>query len=231
MERDPLVSVIIPAYNCERYLADAIDSVLGQCYRPIEIIVVDDASTDGSAAVARRFPGIRYTDQPHGGIGAARNTGSDLAVGEFLAFIDADDLWVQDKLNRQTAAFEADGSLDVVFGQVQQFVSPELPADVKNRIKCPSDPAPCRLPGAMLIRRRAFFRVGYFSGPIGEVLDWAARASELPLKSAMLPEVVLKRRLHATNSVILHGNPQAEYARYLKAGLDRRRAASARRNA
>ena len=82
---------------------------------------------------------------------------------------------------------------------------------------------PGRLPGAMLVRRNAFLRVGYFNHAIGEVLDWILRAEELGLKSRMLSEVVLKRRLHRTNSVVLNRDSRIEYARYLKASLDRRR--------
>jgi glycosyltransferase involved in cell wall biosynthesis len=221
----PLVSVIIPVYNCERYLADALESVLGQRHRPIELIVVDDGSIDGSADVARKYADrIRYCYQANRGIGAARNTGVDLATGTYLAFVDADDLWTEDKLERQMEALEACESLDIVFGHVQQFVSPELPDALRRRLRCPSDKMPGRLPGAMLARRDAFFRVGYFSLAIGEAVDWTLRARDRGLKSTVLPDVVLKRRLHATNSALLHRDTQREYVRYLKAALDRRRA-------
>src|SRR5207244_357511 len=100
---------------------------------------------------------------------------------------------------------------------VQQFMSPELPDDAKRRIKCPPDPMPGRLPGTMLVRSTSFFRVGYFALAIGEVLDWTLRAEELGLKHGTLSEVVLNRRLHTTNSVILHRNSRVEYVRYLKA--------------
>jgi glycosyltransferase involved in cell wall biosynthesis len=223
-----LISVIVPVHNRERYLADAVESVLSQDFRPIEIIVVNDGSTDRSAEVAKRFSArIRYYCQSNRGIGAARNAGVDRACGEFLAFLDSDDLWVEDKLTRQAAAFDRDESLDMVFGHVQQFVSPELPEEAKKRLKCPRDKMPGRVPGAMLIRSRSFFRVGYFGLAIGEVLDWILRADEVGLRSTMLPEVVLKRRLHSTNSVVLDPNSRVQYARYLKAALDRRRSESA----
>jgi len=225
MRANSLISVIIPVYNGERYLAEAIESALGQHYRPIEIILVDDGSTDRSAEVAKQVSqSIRYLYQAHGGAGAARNAGVDLATGEFLAFLDADDLWVEEKLARQMAALDADDSLDIVFGHVRQFISPELPEDAMRRIKCPPDHMPGRLPGTMLVRSTSFFRVGYFAPAIGEVLDWTLRAEELGLKHEMLSDVVLNRRLHSTNSVILHRNFRVEYVRYLKASLDRRRA-------
>ena len=92
-ERNPLVSVIIPVYNYDRYLAEAVESVLSQTYQHLEVIIVDDGSTDQSGEVARSFAGsgVRYCPQVHAGIGPARNKGVELAQGEFLAFLDADD--------------------------------------------------------------------------------------------------------------------------------------------
>ena len=220
----PLVSVITPVFNAERYLAAALDSVLSQRYRPIELIVVDDGSTDGSADVARQYADrIRYVYQANGGIGAARNAGVDLATGAYLAFVDADDLWMEDKLGRQMATFEGDDTLEIVFGHVEEFISPELPEALRLSLRCTPGKLPGRVPGALVVRRDAFFRVGYFGLAIGEVVDWMLRAKELGLKSTMLPHVVLKRRLHASNSGRLHRDPKREYARYLKASLDRRR--------
>lgn len=101
MENSRLISIIIPVYNREHYLAEAIESVLAQTYRPIEIIVVDDGSTDGTADVARRFSEtVRYFYQTNSGCGASRNTGIKKGVGSFLSFLDSDDLWVEEKLSR-----------------------------------------------------------------------------------------------------------------------------------
>jgi glycosyltransferase involved in cell wall biosynthesis len=100
----PLVSVIVPAFNAEATLGDALRSALAQTYEPVEIIVVDDGSTDGTAALAERFPGITLIRRPNGGIAAARNTGIAAARGEWLAPLDADDLWHPAKLEKQVAA-------------------------------------------------------------------------------------------------------------------------------
>jgi len=124
-ENQSLVSVIIPVYNCERYLAEAIESVIIQNYRPIEIIVIDDGSTDGSADVAKKFgQAARYCFLQHSGISAARNRGIDLAHGTFIAFLDADDIWVQNKLALQMAVFGKKPDLDMVFGLLKHFRSP-----------------------------------------------------------------------------------------------------------
>ena len=221
-----LISIIIPVYNCERYLAGAIESVLAQTWRRIETIVVDDGSTDGSADVAKRFGSlVRYDLQPHAGPGAARNRGVELAQGDYLAFLDADDLWVETKLELQMAAFEADTLPDAVFGHVEQFISPDLSRELAERIYCPAELVPGRFPGTLLIRNETFRRVGPFSGGlrVAEFIEWYSRATELGLKDVMLPQMVLRRRIHATNSGIVHRDARLDYVRVLKAALDRRR--------
>src|SRR5437667_12630279 len=115
ISRPPLVSVVIPCYNGERYLAEAIESVLAQRYEPLEIIVVDDGSTDRSAEVARHFgDAVQYVCQPHAGAAAARNRGVGLATGDLIAFLDADDVWTEGRLARQVQVLEADPSVGMV---------------------------------------------------------------------------------------------------------------------
>jgi len=109
------VSVIIPTYNYARYVAEAIDSALGQTYAPLEVIVVDDASTDDTPRVLAAYGDrIRAIRQPNGGAGAARNTGIAAARGEYVAFLDADDVWLPAKLQLQMALFKADPTLGLV---------------------------------------------------------------------------------------------------------------------
>ena len=220
-----LVSVIIPVYNGERYLAEAVESVLAQTYAPIETIVVDDGSTDGTAGVAKHFAPVQYVWQANGGVSAARNRGVELAQGDFLSFLDADDLWVADKLARQMEAFNTDPQLDMVFGHVRQFYSPELDQHARSRIRCPSEPTRGPLPSSMLIKRVAFFRIGWFETRWRgrEWPAWYVRAVDLGLSSLMLPEVVALRRLHASNKG-LEPRANADFVHILKASLDRRRA-------
>ena len=104
----PHVSVIIPAYNAEHYIAETIRSVLGQTYEDFEIIVVDDGSQDGTVAALEPFgSSVRLHQQPNGGVARARNTGVALAKGTWIAFLDADDLWLPMKLERQLACIGA----------------------------------------------------------------------------------------------------------------------------
>jgi len=229
-EKD-LVSIIIPVYNGEKYLAQAIESILAQTYRPIEIIAVDDGSTDGSSKIAKRYSeNLLYIYQSNRGAGAARNTGVKKAKGNFIAFLDADDVWVEDKLSLQMEVFGSDLELDVVFGHVEHFYSPELRQSVRKRIVCPPEKMPGYHAGSMLIRKESFFRVGMFDPGLqcGEFIDWYIRAKENGLEEILLSAVLTKRRIHMANMGILKRTPRtnnthADYIRVLKASLDRRR--------
>jgi glycosyltransferase involved in cell wall biosynthesis len=107
-QKSPLVSVIIPAFNVAEWLAETIHSVLAQTHRPVEVIVVDDGSTDGTPLVAQGFGNaVKYIRRLNGGVGAARNAGFRASTGEYVAFVDADDLWFPDKLARQVALLES----------------------------------------------------------------------------------------------------------------------------
>ena len=224
----PLISVMIGVYNAERYLAEAIESVFAQSYQPLELIVVDDGSDDGSGDVARRYgDALTYARQKNAGNGSARNHAVRLASGQLFAFLDADDRFVPGKLERQFAALDTDPTLDVVFGHVREFISPELTDAQRATVRPPApQPLPWPAPNLMLIRRESFARVGPFSErvKVGVTVDWYARAVEAGLRSAMLPEVVLERRLHLTNNGLRERDSRQQYLHVLKAALDRRRA-------
>jgi glycosyltransferase involved in cell wall biosynthesis len=223
------ISVIIPVYNGERYLAEAIDSVLGQTCRPLEIIVVDDGSTDGSLGIAHRYPSpVQVIGQPHVGPGAARNHGVRIARGDFLAFLDADDRWPEDKLARQWDAFRQAPHLDMVLGQVRQLRDgAEWTAGVTTPW-CPPDQLTAGYAaGAMLVRRAAFLRVGPFRTQwrLGEFIDWFARAREAGLAVACPPDLVLWRRMHDTNLGVRERTAAVDYTRVVRESLRRRRLA------
>ena len=227
MQCHPLISVIIPVYNCDRYLSEAIDSVLAQTYPPSEIIVLDDGSTDDSGAVAQHYrTSVRYEYQTHGGVGSARNRGAELAQGNFLAFLDADDLWAEDKLHDQIAAFSREPDLEAIFGMMQQFHSPDLTQLEKDQIVCPAQLMEGYHASAMLLKRETFFRVGLFEThlQVGEFVSWYARATDLKVQTKLLDQLVAWRRLHRSNTSLLRSHAKKDFARLLKASLDRRRA-------
>jgi glycosyltransferase involved in cell wall biosynthesis len=224
----PLISVMIGVYNAEPYLAEAIESVLAQDYVPLELIVVDDGSNDGSAEVAKSFPQVNYFFQENAGNGAARNRAVEAATGDLFSFVDADDRFTPGKLALQKAALDADPELDMVFGHVREFLSPELDEETRNSLRPPApEPMPWTAPNLMLIRRESFLRVGPFSTTfrVGVTVDWFARASEAGLRYAVLPEVVLERRLHTQNNGLRESGARSQYLDVIRAAMERRRAA------
>ena len=220
---DVCVSVVVPAHNAAPYLAEALDSIRAQAHVNLDVVVVDDGSTDETAEIAAAHD-IRLVRQPQRGAGAARNAGLAMARGEFVAFLDADDVWTPGRLEKQLRAAASPPHPDLVFGRVEQFVSPEIDA-VEAGLHCPDGSSPAYLVGCLLARASAFRRVGGFREDlrVGEFIDWYARAEELGLRSWMLDETVLRRRIHSTNLGLLRRDAAGDYAAVLKAALDRRR--------
>jgi glycosyltransferase involved in cell wall biosynthesis len=226
---NPLVSVMIGAYNAAPYLGEAIESVLGQDYEPLELIVVDDGSTDGTADVARSFTQAKLIQQENGGNGAARNRAVENASGKLYAFLDADDRFTPGKLSLQKAALDADPGLDMVFGHVREFFSPELDEETRAGLRPPAPEAmPWTAPNLMLVRRESFERVGPFTTAVrvGVTVDWFARAQEAGLRHTILPEVVLERRLHTQNNGLRESASRSQYLEVIRQAMERRRAAA-----
>lgn len=209
------VSVVIPAYNAATFLGEAIESVFAQDGPAREVIVVDDGSTDATGAVAASFAEVRVITQANGGIAAARNTGLREASAPVVAFLDADDIWPAGRLAALHAALT--GGVDAVFGQAVQF----------GEGREETAPQPALLAGTMLIRREAVARIGDFDEAVkmGEFVDWWARAEEAGVRWRQIPDVVLRRRIHATNTGIVQAANRVDYARVLRAALERRRGA------
>jgi glycosyltransferase involved in cell wall biosynthesis len=202
--------------------------VLAQQPAPLEILVVDDGSADRGPAIASAYgPPVKVIPIPHRGHPAARNAGVAASSGMFLGFLDADDLWAGGKLSLQLDAFAVNPALEAVFGHMQNFISPELSAEEQARIRCNSTALPGLLQGSMLIRREAFDRVGPFPEDrrMGDFLDWYGRATLANLSMSMLPDVLVRRRIHLSNFQRTHKHLRKENLLVLKKLLDRRRAA------
>lgn len=224
---DPLISCIVPVYNGERYLGEALDSILAQTYRPLEIIVVDDGSTDGTPRIAGQYRDrIRYLRWENRGPAAARNRGVTVARGEFIAFLDADDLWHQEKLRRQIDRFKVRQELEISVAHFQNFWVPEL-SDEAERFR--NHPVARPTPGytaSLLMRRRVFETVGALDESLfcGENIDWILRARDSGLVIELLPDVLTCRRLHPDNFGRRHpADTQNAFLRFVKASLDRKR--------
>lgn len=219
------VSVILPVFNGERFLAEAVDSVLAQEYEPLEIVVVDDGSTDGTAEVARGYGDrIRYCYQKNAGPAAARNQGLRLASGDVMAFIDADDLWPRGKLALQVGRLQQDPDLEVVTGRVQYAVLTRG-ADGEMTFAPFQAPAVGVNVGAGIYRRAVFEKLGYFNPAYqsAEDVDLFMRIREQRIPMVVLDEVTLIYRIHNTNMTRERESRESVFLRALKQSLDRRR--------
>lgn len=223
-----LVSCIIPVFNGERYLAEALESVLAQTYKPIEAIVVDDGSTDGTRDIVIRYGRrVRYFWQANAGPAAAFNKGVQKATGDFLAFLAADDLWHPEKLERQMECFGSQPEAGACITYLKNFWVREV-AEEEKRLEGHrlAQPMPGYTSVTLLVRREVMDRVGYFDARLqhGNDLDWFMRASEAGVKLELLSDVLVFRRLHPGNrSRQLASDSHQTFLRVLKASLDRRR--------
>lgn len=222
------ISVVIPARDAGRYLGEALDSVLGQTLPADEVVVVDDGSTDGTAEVAESYGDpVRCLRRQGRGIAAAVNAGIEASRGEVLAFLDADDLWLERKLELQRAALEETGA-DIALCNVEQFISPDLTPTERAELRPPPDGIAGFTRGAMMISRRDFERVGPF--PLGwivvEFIDWYGRAHDAGLTHTVVPEVLMRRRIHTTNTGRRNKRARDEYATAMRMVIERRRRAA-----
>lgn len=224
--RDRRVSVLVPVFDAERYLGEALDSALSQSVPPAEVVVVDDGSLDGSVRIASSFgERVRVVRQDHAGIGAARNRLVAEAGQEWLAFLDADDRWTPTALAAHLAALETRPHADAALGRVVQFVSPELPEAARALLACPEGSMSGAHPGASLLRKSAFSRVGPFRVDlrVGEFVDWWMRGLEAGLVAASHDTVVLERRLHESNTGRREKAAVTDYLKVVRQALARRR--------
>ena len=231
--RPGLVSVVIPVFNGVRFLAAAIESVAAQGYRPLEIIVVDDGSTDGSGSVAAGLAGVRCLRQENAGPAAARNAGMAVASGEFFAFLDADDLMTPNRLDLQVGYLQDHPEVGCVLGRQELLLEPGVEPPKWATGAAASTEGPAELFGggevvaiSTVARRTAFDRIGGFDPAfrVGEDIDWLFRLREACIALTVVDDIVTIRRLHGDN--VTQDTAALLRARnaVLKARLDRRRA-------
>ncbi|MEP0753544.1 glycosyltransferase [Trichocoleus sp. Lan] len=217
------VSAIVPVYNGEQFLAEAIQNILNQNYQPLEIIVVDDGSTDKTAEVAGRYKdSIHYVYQPNSGPSAARNRGLRMAKGDAIAFLDVDDLWSENNLKLQTDYLVDNPSVEIVQGLIQNLKISQLTPE--NAIfEKHYQPYNYINLGSALYRKSVFDKIGLFDESLSfaEDVDWFVRAWENRVSKVVLEQVTLFYRRHQDNMTVGKNLIELGFIKIYKKHLDR----------
>lgn len=200
MQNMPTVSALMPAYNAEEFIGEAIESVLAQGYEDLEIVVVDDGSTDKTADIAEKYPKVRCIRKEHSGISDTRNRTLKEASGEYVTFIDADDLWVEGKLKKQLDFLEQHPEYDCVCSKMRNFT--RIPQDeITYEQQDLLEYKVLNLLGMYCIRKSAVDALGLFDAtlPYDEDTEWLFRMKVMGMKIGNIDEVHLLRRIHSKN--------------------------------
>jgi len=222
---NPLVSVILPVHNGERLLSEAIESILEQDYQPLEIIIVDDGSTDSTAQIITSFEGdIHYFYQSNSGPAAARNFGIHKAKGDFIAFIDSDDLWPKDKLLQQMNCFKAFPKVEIVQGLISRTYFSKMDKDRKKGVEIDFSFIYTNL-GSMIMRRSVFDKIEYFDENLTfhEDTDFWLRAREADLHILIQRKLALIYRIHGRNMTAGQNVESTGFLNILRRSIVRRR--------
>lgn len=217
------ISVVVPVRNGAQYLGETITSILAQTVPPLEVLIMDDASVDDTALIATSFGStVRHIRLEQCGAAAARNRGVDAAKGEFLSFLDSDDLWLPQKIQRQLDRLSGHASRSAVFCHMEQFISPEIIGlSISDKDKVLPGYSSC----TMLLRTQLFRSVGPFPETLkaGEFIEWFARARDAGVEPIMLDDILARRRIHKANQGLTIDGRQ-DYLRIAKMLIDKKRA-------
>lgn len=220
----PFLSVIIPVYNAERYVAEAVQSILAEQYPLLEILAIDDGSTDRSAEILKAFPEVAYYHQTNKGPAAARNHGIKLAKGDFILFLDADDLFPEGKIRLQLSYFDQKPEIEMVMGK-SQFIFENGSSKAVFRFPDETYQVLSVLLGSGLYRRSLFDKVGLFEESLhfSEDFDWINRVRESGIPILVTDDITLYYRRHDTNMTHSMDLLRLKTIQMLKRSLDRRR--------
>ena len=218
------VGVVIPVRNGGRTLAAAIQSVCDQRPAPIDIVVIDGGSEDGSASLAATFPGVRVIAQAGRGLAAARNQGLRAVTGEAIAFCDSDDCWTVGALAARLNHLAAEPGCDAVIGLAEKILIDGDAATPQQASRL-GRITPGYTPGALMARREAFEAVGQFdeSLAIGADSDWFVRLAQSDVRLDVLPALVLRKGARASSLSADVTTYRRELLLVARRFLDRRR--------
>lgn len=209
-----LVTIIIPIYRAKLYIAETLDSVKAQTYPKIETIAIEDGLSETSEEIVRQYPDVIYLSQSNKGNSSTRNRGIKLARGEYIAFLDCDDIYPADKIEVQVKYLESHPEVMIVSGLTHEFNHPGTTTPNWMRENGRLNNHKGSPPGAWLVRREAFEKVGLFNEDFVSAsdTDWLMRAKKAGINLEFVPKVVLNKRNHANNQSA-HASP-AEVLNY-----------------
>jgi len=223
----PFVSIILAVRNGERFIAEAIRSVLDQRYPAYELLVIDGHSTDRTAEIVKSFSGVQFLSQPGRGLPDAWNHGLARARGEWTALLEHDDVWLPEKLRTQIAFMQQRPELQYTFSHGEFFLEPgcEWPAGYRpDWLKTPQIGS---MLSAFMARKSVFDLVGPFDDRLkcAADMDWLSRAKDLGLPMAYLDETLIRKRVHDSNVTMQTQTNNTELLEVIRRTLERKRQA------
>ncbi|MGH9172562.1 MAG: glycosyltransferase family A protein [Acidimicrobiales bacterium] len=221
-----VVSVVMAAFEAEDFVAEAIASVLAQTYKPVEVIVVDDGSSDRTAEIAEAQD-VEVLRQQHQGASAARNAGLAAAKGEYWTIFDADDVMPPNRLETQVSHLEEHPELGMVLGLTEAFVTPGEPRPDHYNPVWEDGPFPA-CAGTMLARRSVLDLVGGYDEALDLAydVDWLARAKDAGVRAGRVDSLCLRYRIHGRNTSSDAAAVHAAMLGLLRSSVHRRQATS-----
>ena len=197
----PTVSIIIPVYNRENYIRECLTSVLADDYPQKEIIVIDDGSTDNTSEILDEYSGIKIIKQENRGVSIARNEGIKASTGEFITYLDSDDIWLPGRIEPSLGYFRSNPGIDYVLGQQILFLEDEIQCPKHIEREALEKPTDATNNGCLILRKSCYQKIGLFNTKYkkGEDTEWFFRAEYHGLKMARLPQAFFRRRIHQTN--------------------------------
>lgn len=209
-----MISVIIAAKNASKYIKEAIESVQKQDIKDMEMIVVCDSCTDNTKQIAEELD-CKTIEVNFSHIGKTRNAGLKVAQGEYILYVDSDDVMEKNGISNLYNEFLKDNSIEAVFSMSREFVSPELSDVDKSKLKARTDNYFGALAGCSIIKKEVFDKVGMFDEVLkaGDIVEFQIRLQQKNIKIKKIPVVTSNRRLHNDN--FGRNNKQQEYKDYI----------------
>lgn len=224
-ENNPLISVIMPVFNREKYIREALQSILDDAYHRKEIIVVDDGSTDNSVHIVSEFPEIKIIRQKNQGVAVARNTGIKASGGQFITYLDSDDIWMPGRIELCLDYFVKNSNTDLIMGQEILFLDHAITKPALIKEEWLNQAMDAGNNGVTMLKKSCYDRVGLFN-PVykkGEDTEWHVRAIEAGLNIGRISSVFQWRRVHDANLSFVPGeNPNSNLIQIIRESLHRK---------